>query len=156
MGIKELIDYCQAEAVASKLHPTEESLWRLFCREYSKTFHTPLHLVLEMPPEEVLLHVYEERMDSDAWDEDTDEGLQRILDLISMLEDPEYVSVQAKELEDFIEEAERLENERIEQGKPIHPGLRYESETKRPEPPLNAPKSGGINLSYLEKEENER
>ena len=43
---KDLTDYCQALAIANKLSPTEESVWRSICRSYSKKFNEPLSACL--------------------------------------------------------------------------------------------------------------
>lgn len=155
LQFKDLTEYCQALAVAGKLSPDEESVWRYFCRVYSQKFNTPLVQVLEMEPEHVILNVYESQMD----DLDTDENLDRMLDIIYGLEDPEYEASKKEELNSFIEQAEKEEKERLSKNKPIHPALRYESEVSLKNTPENeaatkeAPKSGGINLAYLAKEE---
>lgn len=155
--LQDIIDFARAQAIADALHPTEESNWRGICRAYSRTYHTPLHLVYEMPPEEVALAFFENQMD----DMDVDKELESLLDTIYAIEDPEYAAQKKAELDDFIEQAEEEERERLKKGKPIHPALRKENEVSLknapetlPEPDL--PTGGSIDLSYLEDDENEK
>lgn len=152
MDFKELLDYCQAQAIAHTLESTEMSVWRSLCRNYSKTFHTRLDLVLEMDPEAVMLAVFEEQLD----DFDEAKDLDNLLDKLYALEDPEYESQKAVELDDFIERAEAEETERLKAGKPIHPAMKNDSSLPAPKekPVEELPKSGKLNLSYLEREEN--
>jgi hypothetical protein len=158
MDFKELTEYCQALALASKLSPDEAAVWRYMCRTYSRKFSTPLAQVIEMDPEHVILNVYEDQMD----ELDTEENLEKFLDIVYGLEDPEYEAQKRSELDEFISKAEAEEQERVKKKKPIHPALRFESEvsTKNTSEneevlPPNTPQGGSINLSYLAKEETE-
>lgn len=159
MEFKDLLDYCQAQAIANTLENTELSVWRNLCRNYSTRFSTPLHLCLDgtIPMEDIMLAVFEDQLDN--FEEEKD--LENILDTIYAMEDPEYEKQKRDELEDFIIKAEKEEEDRLAAGKPIHRALRGEAslpteETLPEKKPLELPKSGGINLSYLEKEENGR
>lgn len=153
-NFRDLLEYVQAVAIAEKVHPTDEGLWRYICRNYSKKFNTPLHEVIKMDPEFVMLHYYEDQVDAI----DTEDDLERILDIIYTLEDPEYERQKEKDVEDFIKESEEQEEERIKAGKPIHPAMKNDSiekallgkETKVEE---KQPLGGQIDLSYLEEEE---
>lgn len=142
LGLQELIDACQAMALAHKFEPDELSVYRSYCRKYSKSFHTPLHLVLKMDPEHVILNVYEDKLS----EVDVEENAESLLDMIYSLADPEYEKQQKEEIDRFAEMAEEEERQRIAKGKPIHPALKEEAELF----PKSLPKSGGINLSYLE------
>lgn len=149
---KELLDFCQAEAIANKLRPTEDSVWRAICRSYSKMFHTPLVDVLDMDPEHVVLHVYEEQLDE--VDDDKYENLEKMLDTILTIEDPEYERIKNERLEEDIAKYEAEEEERIRLNKPIHPALAKPGPLDAPtDLPPEAPKSGSIDLSYLEDED---
>ncbi len=150
----DLLAAAHAEAIANTLDRTELSVHREICRAYSKKFHTPLHLVLQMNPEEVILAYYEDQMD--GFDEDED--LEKILDRIYTLEDPEYARDKAKDLEDFIEKAEKDEEERLAAGKPIHKDIKNEPSLKNDfgkEEKIEEkrPTRGSINLEYLSREE---
>lgn len=149
IDFKDVLDYCKAQAIVHTLQGSEEALWRSICRSYSKKFHTPLHLVLNMDPEQVMLAEFEDQLE--GFDETKD--LDGILDKVYMLEDPAYEVEKRKELQDFIDKAEREEDERLASGKPIHPSLKNEETLKEVVPSKELPKSGGINLSYLEREE---
>lgn len=155
---KELLEYCQVEAIASKLKPTEDSVWRALCRSYSKLFHTPLSLVLEMDPEHVILNVYEDQ----AEDMNTEDyqKLEHILDTIKSIEDPDYESKKNEEQDEFDRQAELEEEERIKAGRAVHPLLQRDLDKKRAaekgeEPPPKMPTSGMINLDYLSKQDSE-
>jgi hypothetical protein len=149
VDFQDIVDFCQAQALANKLEPTEDSVWRSLCRSYSKNFNTPLHLVLEMSPEYVITHVYEERYS----DINEEEQLDKLLDMIYSLADPEYEKQQREETVEFMAQAEAEEAERIRLGKPIHPALKKEHSLKDLPEEEPKPTSGSINLSYLEKEE---
>lgn len=144
---KDVINYCQIKAVLSRLSPDESSVWRKFCREYSIKFHTPLKDVLKMSPEHVILNIYELSFEELNLKEKIDD----IYDLINYIEDPNYVEQKEKELQEFMEKVEKEEKERLKNNRPIHPKM--EKETALPNE-SDLPKSGGIDLSYLENEEN--
>lgn len=148
INFKDLLDACQALALSAKLEPNEEAVWRSICRSYSKKFNTPLHVVLTLDPEHVILNHYEEQLE----DIDAEEQAEQLLDIIYGLEDPEYEQQKREELDSFIKEAEEQEKERIKAGRPIHKALK--DELPKFDKPKELPKSGGINLSYLESEEN--
>jgi len=157
MEFKDLLDLAQAQAISNTLEHTEVSVWRSICRSYSKKFATPLHLCLDgtIPMEDVMLAVYEEQLEN--FDEEND--IDNILDTIYTIEDPDYEQQKKYELGEFIHKAEREEAERIKAGKPIHKAMKDEESwpTEKTLPkkvkPKKLPKSGGINLSYLEAEE---
>lgn len=152
MDFKELLDYCKAQAIANTLEGNELTVWRSICRSYSQKFHTPLHLVFEMDPEEVMLAEFEDQLDGFK-----DEDIENVLEEIYMLEDPDYEKSKRDELKHFIDMAEEQEAERLRLGKPIHKAMKNETsipETlpeKNKKPKENKPSGGSINLSYLEK-----
>lgn len=150
----DLLNYCKAQAILNTLEATEESVWRSMCREYSRAFYTPLHLVLQMDMEEVMLAVFENQLA----EYDSDKDLEALLDKIYVLENPAYEKQKQEELEEFIDKAEMEEQERLKSGKPIHPTLRGETTLKNTpengEPPKeNKPTGGSVNLAYLAREE---
>lgn len=149
---KELLDYCKAQAISNTLATNELTVWRSLCRNYSKTFSTPLHIVFDMDPEEVMLAVFENQLDDFR-----EEDIEAVLEQIYMLEDPEYERTRRDELKHFIDMAEEQEAERLRLGKPIHKAMKGETSIKEtlPEkankPKENKPSGGSINLSYLER-----
>lgn len=155
MDFKDLLDYCKAQAILNTLEGSEVSVWRSICRSYSKKFATPLHLCLNgtIPVEDILLAEFEDQLS----DFDEEKDLEPVLDQIYMLEDPEYEKEKKAELEAFIDRAEAEEEDRLKKGKPIHPGMKDDSVLNQPiEKPKvveKRPMKGGIDLSYLEKEE---
>lgn len=155
---KELLETCRVGAISNKFNPTEESIWRSLCRLYSKLFHTPLHLALEMAPEHIVLNVYEHQIE----DLDTEDypNLERILDTVKHIEDPEYDAVKRKEQEEFDRQVALEEKERLKDGKAVHFSLEKSNAEKTllgnsNELAEKRPTSGSINLKYLDNHKNE-
>lgn len=155
---REFLEYCQIEAIANKVNPTDVSMYREMCRRYSKMFHTPLHLVETLDPEHVLLNIYEEQL------EDTDlenfQKLEHLLDIIRGIEDPEYNAAQSKEQAEVDKKAELEEEERIKSGRAVHPTLQKALNEKTllkkvKEEIKEKPTRGFINLDYLSKHDSE-
>lgn len=154
MDFNELLQYCQAEAIASKLLPNPESMWRRICMEYSQKFHTPYHQVLELDPELVVLAYYEDQIKT--WD--VEEQLDNILDIIYSIEDPNYDIEKERQFRLQIKKMEEEEVGRLERGEAIHPSLAKEGivpiktapipENTPEEPPVSAniPTSGGTSF----------
>lgn len=155
---KDILETCQAEALAGRLNPTEDSVWRSMARTYSKTFHTPLADVLQMDPEHVILNVYE----SQAEDLDLEDynKLEHIMDTLRSIEDPEYEAKKRDEQAEFDRKAELEEEERVKSGRAVHPSLQKELDRKRlleqsNQEPEKRPTGGSINLDYLSKQDSE-
>jgi|SRR5581483_4925765 len=153
MEFKDLLDYCKAIAIQSLISPTQESIWRAICRAYSKKFNTPLHIVEQLDPQKVMIAEFEDQLSQFNLEED----IHVLLDLIYTLEDPEYEREKREELSQFIKQAEKEDIARIKAGKPIHKALKDEKNIADlvEEEAKKMPKGGSINLSYLEKEENQ-
>lgn len=154
----ELLEVLQAEALADKFEPTQTSVWENICRQYSKKFVTPLHIVLKMDPEFVIRQIYADQMDEANFDD----HLEHLVDLLKHLEDPEYDADAEKDLQDFIAQAEAEEEERKAQGLPLksifrkgHKKVEPKKVEEKPVEP-EAPKSGTANLGGLADDENER
>jgi len=158
LDFKELLEFCQVEAIANRVKPTEDSVWRALCRTYSKKFHTPLHLVLEMDPEHVVLNVYEEQ--TEDMDLDDYQKLEHVMDILRGIEDPNYEAAKAREQEEFDRQAEEEEAARVAAGKAVHPSLQRKLDQKKAlekgeEPPPQKPTGGMVNLDYLSKVDQE-
>lgn len=151
LSLSDIIDYCRAESIAGKLYPTEASDWRYFCREYSKTFHTPLSQVMDMDAEHVILSVLEDGMSNRSLRNEDD--LAAITEDLRRIEDPDYDVNQEKVMDDFAAGIEEWEEERQASGAPL-PKKGVVTPAKQ-KPPKELPKEGGINLSYLSEEEHE-
>lgn len=149
---KDILDSAHTQAIHDKMIPSDDSLWRKFAREYSKNFSTPLHLVLDMDPEFVMLQLYEQRYDD--LDMDEPENIEFLNRVLRMIKDPSYVQEEEEELEDFVTMAEEQEKERLAKGKPIHPGMKVRNnlealETQLPIP-ADLPKQGFVDFSKLD------
>jgi hypothetical protein len=58
--------YLQTKVIAGVLTGSDLSFYRKVCRWYSKTFHTPLHIVMDgktLQWDDILHHYYEEQME---------------------------------------------------------------------------------------------
>lgn len=150
---KDLLEYCQAEAIASKMNPTEDSVWRALCRDYSEMFHTPLYLVLEMDPEHVVLNVYEKQ--AEGMDTEDYQKLEHIMETLRGIQDPDYDFKKNKEQEEFDRQAELEEEERIKAGKPVWQPKKKPLFAKEQAPEKKLPTGGSINLDYLAKQDRE-
>jgi hypothetical protein len=153
IDFKELLEYCQVEAISSKVSPTEESVWRSLCRDYSIKFHTPLMDVLLLDPEHVVLNVYE--LQAETMDTDDYQRLERIMDTLLGIEDPNYEAKKNKEQEEFDRQAELEEEERIKAGRPVYQPkkktlLKNDEVTQK-----KLPTGGMVNLDYLSKQDSE-
>ena len=154
IDLKDILEYCRLEAIANRTSPNDASIWRSICRTYSRLFVTPLHLVLEMDVEHVILNVFEE--DYKKVDLEDFESLQSLMDTILSIEDPDYDANLKREQEEFDRQAIEEERERIKTGAAIHKSLPntaaaaqktlFESPEEVEE---KRPTSGSINLSYL-------
>lgn len=153
IDFKELLEYCQAEAICSRMIQTETSVWRKICREYSKLFHTPLQDVMRMDPEHVILNVYEEQA-SDMDIEDFNK-LEHIMDTLRTIEDPNYESSRRDEQDEFDRKAEQEEEERIKAGRPVYVPKKKTLPKKPDEPAKKLPTGGMVNLDYLSKIDSE-
>jgi len=61
-----IYQYLQTEAIGGTLTNSDINFYRKVCRWYSKTFHTPLHIVMDgktIQWDEILTHYYEEQME---------------------------------------------------------------------------------------------
>lgn len=153
IDLKDLLEYCQAEAIANRMNPTEDSLYRYFCREYSEKFFTPLYLVLEMDAEHVLLNVYEKR--SENIDLEDYQKLDAVLDSIKSILDPNYENIKVKEQDEFDKQAELEEEERVKDNKPVYVPKKKTLFKKEQAPVENRPTQGSINLDYLSRQDSE-
>lgn len=153
IDFKDLLDTCQSEAIANKLSPTESSIWRSLARSYSKLFSTPLHLVLNMDSEHVILNVYEYQLKD--LDEDKIENLEHLMETIYTIEDPDYDAKKELELQEDIKRFIEEEKERVRLGLSIVPQKQKSLLEKPKEEQENLPTQGSINLEYLAKQDNE-
>lgn len=153
IDFKDLLEYCQAEAICSRMIATESAVWRRICREYSKLFHTPLHEVMKMDPEHVVLSVCEEQ----ASDMDIDDynKLEGIMDTIRSIEDPNYEVARKDEQDEFDRQAELEEEQRIKEGRPVYVPKKKTLPKKAEEPAKKLPTGGMVNLDYLSKIDSE-
>lgn len=135
----ELLEYCKALAIKNALLPNDDTMWRSICRAYSKTFFVPLPQVMAMDPEHVIMTVLEDRYESI----DVIENVEKLLDQVYAIEDPEYRKQQAEELDAFAELSEEREQKRLNKKTVV--------ETKE-EPQENKPTGGSVDFSNLKNE----
>lgn len=146
ISFQELVDSCQAQAISNKLNPTELSIWRKLCRYYSKKFHTSLNLVENLDPEHIILNVYEDMLE--PVNHKDIKNLDKLLESIYLIEDPEYLEKKKDAFEQYVEQAEMEEKER-QKNKKSKKSLSENEESKDE----NIPTQGFVDLSYLQNEE---
>jgi hypothetical protein len=153
--LNEIIESCKAEAIAGRLAPNEVNEWRYYCREYSKTFHTPLHVVLTMPPEQVILPFFEEQLGKKNLSEP--DQFEAIVEEIRRLQDPNYDENKEKSEDDYVKGIEAWEAERVRKGAPIpRPNKKKKKvEAEEPEPVPETRKQGFVDLSRFAHETEE-
>jgi hypothetical protein len=151
IDLKLVSDAAQIEAIAEKLDPTNAGIWRSICRSYSQKYSTPLHEVLRMDAEFVLLHHYEGELES----VDVEDNFDELHRMIKVIEDPDYVAQEQEELDDFVKLAEQQENERLRENKPIHPGMKkaLDSMPTLQNSHKDLPKEGFVDLSKFNTDE---
>lgn len=150
LTFKDIVDTFQAEAIANHLSPTEESVLRSIYRSYAYKFNTPLHEVYKLEFDFIAINLYESQLEN----VDALENLEEITDMIRGIEDPEYQKNKEEALQEDISIYEEMEEARVMNKKPIW--RKSQPVVPVEEPPKELPKSGGINLSYLEDLDNEK
>lgn len=143
----EVVEYCKAEALAGVFYRTDSSDWRWFCRQYSEMFGVPPFQVEQLPPEHVILYVFEKQLEQ--YDLEKHEDLQALIEQVHRIEDPNYDENQEQEIQDFIAAAEAYELVRKKKGKKM-PDLNARIAKIEQKKLAEPPKQGMINLSYLE------
>ena len=109
-----LFEYSQLKAINSALDPTIDWFWRMKCREYSKEFHTPLHVVMrDLDPLFVLQHLYESQYNRHAIEEDLD----GVLENLYKMKDPNYTPISKEELEELVDSVMNKEIKRLSKKK---------------------------------------
>lgn len=142
---QELLDCCLAEAIENSLVVTQESIYQGYCRAYSKTFHTPLHLVYHLDPKDVIKAILEERYST----VDVITNLDTILDAVYTLEDPEYVKQKEVDMGDFAEAAAEREQKRIKKNRNVENAPPARESKKGGFDPAQVPKKGGFDPGKL-------
>lgn len=163
MFFREFIETCQSIAICNKLYPSDEANWHYICREYSKTFHTPLHEVLKLNPEFTCTQLFSEQFN--RLDLEEQEDLETVSDIINSLKDPEYDIKKEKALRDELKRYQEEEKLRLEEGRSIHHTLdakgnklpnsqivKNKTESKQI---TELPKEGGINMDLIRQLQND-
>ena len=141
MEFLELIQYCKAQALRDVLAPTEETIYKSLCRAYSQKFHVPLPEVFKMDPEHVLLTEFTSQLE----DVNIEKNIDRILEQIYTLENPNYAEKKEDDLKTFIAQAEKEEKERIKKLK--------KASKKKMEALEKKPTGGSVDFSGLKDDE---
>ena len=143
-------------ALQGAYKPDAESNVRYVMRWYSKTFHTPLHQVYELPLEDVWLAFYEERYQA-LEKEDLEDAVAKAL------ESPE--ARQEREMEDEAEKASALEFAKMSEAmnkvsKTVDKVKETLGAMKAPEATLpvvpSTPIEEGIDMQFVDPEEMEK
>lgn len=149
MSFRDLLDTASAQSLADHLSPTEISVYERYCREYSSRFHTALTDVMTLDPYFVVRMV-----NSDNLSEfNAEERMEDLFDMLGSLSDENYDQKREKAIREEMRQIEEREKLRLERGEAIHPSLAKDKRviTKEGEAPKpkELPKSGGLNLSAI-------
>lgn len=105
------LNYLQILAISAIEDPDWDAVYRHICRQYSKLFFTPLHIVEELEEEYVLKHFFENQF-HESYLDTSEEGKQRYQDIRKRILNPEEVETEEKEDDDWINEmAEKFAKE---------------------------------------------
>jgi hypothetical protein len=149
MDFYDLISLAQIKAIHAAIEPSLESIWRIRCREYSKAFHTPLHVVMsELDPMMVLQTLNEEKYHPSI----VEQELEELLETLQKIKDPTYSKMDPQMLEDMVDAVLNKEIARLSKKKPPTPET-IQTAIKTAE--VKTPKSGGLDFSSLERMESE-
>jgi hypothetical protein len=152
MSFRTLIDTAQCLALADKLHPTEEAVWERYCREFSTRFSTPLMEVRSMDPLFVLTQVNGDNLS----DFNPEENMESLMEMIGSLSDPEYDLKKERAIREENRQIEERERLRLERGEAIHPSMEKDKRViTKEQPPKELPKSGGLNMSAINRLNNQ-
>jgi hypothetical protein len=143
MDFYSLIELSQIKAIQLAIEPSLESIWRIKCRQYATTFHTPLHVVMnELDPTMVLQALYEQQYTPGM----VDEELEELLDILNKIKDPTYSRMSPEETENLVDAVLNREIERAAKKKaPTQQTIETAIKTAAVKP-----KSGGMDFSQLE------
>lgn len=87
----------------SVIEPDGDAFWRHLCRWYSQKFHTPLHIVEELPSDHLLTHYFETIYE----DMEPDDRHDAIIFMLESPEERKEREIREQEAEDdFMREAE--------------------------------------------------
>lgn len=147
-----IYEYLQTEAISGTLNKSDLAFFRKVCRWYSKTFHTPLHIVMECKQvqwDEVLLSYYEENMNDLPYNQVFDIACQEYI--------PELAQEFDKENEEYaealVEEQQRtLERKKKKQQTPKPPETKGEKDVDSAEKTPEAPKPPEMKMSFDDEE----
>jgi hypothetical protein len=137
-----LIELQQLKAIALALEPNLDSIYRIKCRNYSQKFQTPLHLVYELDPVQVLRDLFEDQYPPSI----VEEELEELMDRLYTMKDPSYSRMSAEETEELVDAVLNREIKRLSKKKPP-----TQETIKADIKAAEIPKSGGMNFADLEK-----
>ena len=100
MNIKEIFEI----ALSNVISPDDDYLYRKYCRQYSKLFSTPLHIVYELQPDLMLKTVYEYQLEQME-----EEDLDLLADKTVNPDD-----YKEEDFDKFVEELEQIEKAKAE------------------------------------------
>jgi hypothetical protein len=148
MNIYSLFELAQLRAINVALEPSQESIWRMRCREYSVKYNTPLHVVMnELDPLFVLQQLYEEQFPPSIVDEEIEELLERLY----KIRDPEYTVMSKEETEALVDNVLNREIKRLGRKKRPTEEMIEPKKVEVKNTSEEKPKSGSMTFGDLEK-----
>lgn len=147
MNFYDLLELSQLRAIHAAIEPTLDSVWRMKLRQYSREYHTPLHICEELDPMKILQALNEDKYHPSI----VDEELEQLLETLHKMKDPTWSSISKEELEDLVDAVINKELSRASKKKPPTPAT-IQQDIKAAE---LKPKSGGMNFDDLQKIDSE-
>jgi hypothetical protein len=143
MNFFELFELAELRAIGLAISPTAQSIWRIKCRQYSTTFHTPLHEVMKLDPTTILEAIYEDKYSPSCTENECEDLLERLY----KIKDPNYSRMSPEDLEALVDSVLNREIARAAKKKrPTQETI--QSEVKAAEVKT---RSGGMSFGDLEK-----
>lgn len=138
-----IFEHCEIRAIQDAVDPTNDSIYKIKCRDYSKIFFTPLHEVMKLDPVFVISTLYEEKYRPI----EIESELDNILEKLYTIKDPTYTKISKEDLEDLMVNVLNKEIRRLSKKKPTPANI--QSEIKESE---SKPKSGSMSFDNSDSE----
>ena len=158
MNFRDLIDTASSLALSDHLSPTEISVWERYCRDFSSKFATPLLEVRAMDPLFVLQQVSADNLS----EFNAEENMENLFEMLGSLADPDYDIKKERAIREEMAQIEEREAERIREGRAVHSSMEKDKrvisadQPPKEKPPVQQlPKSGGLNMSAINRLNNQ-
>lgn len=128
MNIEKVYKCLENICISNYLDTSNDYLFNKVCREYSKVFHTPLHIVHTLPLIDVMKAFLEERLDSMSYNEVYDLFLKN--NMPEVLEEEEASDEEfAKQMHKWaVDREKKKEENKAKTSPPINQSMTFDEE----------------------------